>query len=496
MLPSVRVVVPGQIVSSSVSPGPLCSGSITPAVSGWATVWMGLKNPVAVFVFLSVLFGLPALVLNPPLRGPDEAAHFLRAYGSAHGDIVPSTYDQQGRKGVVLPAGLHDDFKFFEARPPGLTYRDAMNEFLRQRNGRKAEHDARPPVFALYEGAESYSPVPYLPYVAAAWISRAAGFDFLGMLYLMRLTGLVAMTAVAAYAIARAPHLKWTFLLIALLPAALYGRTVVSADGASLSFMLVITALCLRSATERGSGRPGERAVWMTLCALCKPPQVAFVVLEAMSRPFRDRPRHWRTVSLIVLPGVVLTVLWVVAVSADAGTWRIVANNEARAELFDPARKFWHLFQEPLHFPRLLVASLAHGYELWRQLIGVLGWLDTPLRDWVYPAVSLFLVAVFAAPLPLNVRIRYQIAAVAAVATLGYVLAVYLIFYLTWTPIDAELIWGVQGRYFVGVLPLVALCVAALLNRGSGETAVSLIAIAGAFLSGCATVEAILRVYW
>ena len=143
---------------------------------------------------------------------------------------MPSTYDQQGRKGVVLPAGLHDDFKFFEVWTPDLTYRDAMKDFLRLRSEQKGEDDARPPVFALYEGAESYSPVPYLPYIAAAWISRAAGLDFFGMLYVMRITGFVAMTAVAAYAIAMTPYLRWTFLLIAMLPAALYGRTVVSAD--------------------------------------------------------------------------------------------------------------------------------------------------------------------------------------------------------------------------------------------------------------------------
>ena len=481
---------------SRESSGTLASRSAAPALSGWPAVWMGLRKPVTAFVLLSVVFGLPTLALNPPLRGPDEGAHFLRAYGVAQGDIVPSTYDQQGRKGVVVPAGLHADLKFFEVWTPGSTYRDAMKDFLRLRSAQEGQADARPPVFAVYDGAESYSPVPYLAYIAPTWISRAAGLDFVGMLYLMRLTGFIAMTAVAAYAIAVTPYLKWTFLLIATLPAALYGRTVVSADGASLSFMLAITALCLRSAAERSSGQTGERAVWMALCALAKPPQVAFVILEAMSRPLHDLPRHWRSVSLIVVPAIVLSVLWVVAVSADVGAWRIIAWNETRAELFDPSRKLRFLFEDPLHFPKLLVASLSYVSDLWHQLIGVLGWLDTPLQDWVYPILTLFLLATFTAPLPLDFRSRYQIAGVAALAVLGYVLAVYLIFYLTWTPLDADIIWGVQGRYFVVVLPLIALCVAALLNWGWGKPTYSGIAMLGSALSGCATIEAILRVYW
>src|ERR1700737_2870345 len=73
-----------------------------------------LADPLAVFVLLSALFGLATLIVHPPLRGPDEAAHFLRAYGITTGDIRPSVRDEQGHKGIFLPARLHDDFSFFE----------------------------------------------------------------------------------------------------------------------------------------------------------------------------------------------------------------------------------------------------------------------------------------------------------------------------------------------------------------------------------------------
>jgi uncharacterized membrane protein len=126
----------------------------------------------------------------------------------------------------------------------------------------------------------------------------------------------------------------------------------------------------------------------------------------------------------------------------------------------------------------------------------VLGWLDTGLQDWSYPVVSGLLVASFLAPMPLDRVVRYRIAAVSALAAIAYVLAVYLIFYLTWTPADAPEIWGVQGRYFVVALVPVALAVAAMINRGPSGTARSAIAICGAVLSGAAVNEAILRVNW
>jgi uncharacterized membrane protein len=103
------------------------------------------------------------------------------------------------------------------------------------------------------------------------------------MLLLMRFFGLLAFTAVAAYAIAVTPALKWAFVLIAMLPVSLYNRTVLSADGAALSYALAITALCFSAATRKSAvGRVWERSIWMTLCVLSKQPQIIFVLLELM----------------------------------------------------------------------------------------------------------------------------------------------------------------------------------------------------------------------
>src|SRR5262245_61206714 len=66
----------------------------------------------------------------------------------------------------------------------------------------------------------------------------------------MRLFGLVAFTAAAAYAIAITPVLKWPFVLIGLLPVAIYNRSVLSADGAALCSALVITSACAERSVE------------------------------------------------------------------------------------------------------------------------------------------------------------------------------------------------------------------------------------------------------
>src|SRR5256886_6670173 len=132
--------------------------------------------------------------------------------------------------------------------------------------GTKDDKAAQTPVFAPFAGTEGYSPVAYAPYILAAAIGRLLSLDLPELLFLMRFLGLVVFTAVAAYAIAVTPTLKWAFVLIAMLPVALYNRTVLSADGAALSYALVITALCFRAASKPLAGGVLGRSLWMTLC--------------------------------------------------------------------------------------------------------------------------------------------------------------------------------------------------------------------------------------
>ncbi len=71
-----------------------------------------------------------------------------------------------------------------------------------------------------------------------------------------------------------------------------------------------------------------------------------------------------------------------------------------------------------------------------------------------------------------------------------------LIFYLVWNPTRADEIWGLQGRYFVPVLALIAVAVAALLDRRPDPRVAATLAIAAAVISGAGSIDAILRADW
>src|SRR5712675_2843822 len=69
--------------------------------------------PAIVFALLSLFFGSAIIVVNPPLRGPDEISHFLRIYSYARGELLPVT-EINSRKGIFVSSGLYNQLYFFK----------------------------------------------------------------------------------------------------------------------------------------------------------------------------------------------------------------------------------------------------------------------------------------------------------------------------------------------------------------------------------------------
>jgi uncharacterized membrane protein len=235
----------------------------------------------------------------------------------------------------------------------------------------------------------------------------------------------------------------------------------------------------------------------MTLCALSKQPQIVFVLLELMVYPTKELPRRWRRIALVVLPCLVLSPLWVVAVSAEIASWRLQLEEHHPPEHFDPLWKLSYMWEHPFRFPVAVWRTLnGWGDRLWQELIGILGWQDVLLRPWTYFVLTIILMLMSLQKLQLPGATRARAMAITGFTALGYVMLVYLIFFLTYTPLDIDHVRGVQGRYFVIALPVAAIFVAAVINLELPNGISSVIATTGGMISGIATVEALLKAHW
>jgi uncharacterized membrane protein len=177
--------------------------------------------------------------------------------------------------------------------------------------------------------------------------------------------------------------------------------------------------------------------------------------------------------------------------------WRLQIEEYHPPEHFDPLWKLSYMWGNPWHFPLATWRALSGwGDRLWLELIGILGWQDILLAPWVYVVLTVLLMLVPLQRLGLDGAARARVMMMSGLTVLGYAVLVYLIFFLTYTPLDTDHVRGVQGRYFLIALPVAAIFVAAAANRELPFNMPSVIAIAGSIISGVVTVDALLHAHW
>jgi uncharacterized membrane protein len=390
----------------------------------------------------ALLFGATFAIATPPFQAPDETEHFDRAYWVSEGrlDLLPVPV----RTAAPLPESVNrigEMFGDLAFHPERRTSPRAILAALRI----PLAPERREPV--SFPGSLKYSCVPYIPQAIGIAAGRLLGAPALALLYLARLTNLLFGALAVAFAVRRLPAFAWLATMVALTPMALHLLGSASGDVTTLasSFVLVSTVARLAWGTEEATR--GDlllmAAASAVLCA-SKPLPLAFLVLLIPAARF---PRGRRAAFLLFHFGLSLL----------AASWSIVrarAMDYRRLETgTDPGRQIHDVLLHPFHFFRVVLMDYAvHAPRYLSQLVGRLGWLDTPLPAPLlvaYLAVLLALVFLDASP---RIEVRPWQRGIAAAVVLAGMTFVSATEYTTWTPYGADFIEGIQGRYF---LPLV-----------------------------------------
>ena len=108
---------------------------------------------------------------------------------------------------------------------------------------------------------------------------------------------------------------------------------------------------------------------------------------------------------------------------------------------------------EPLKFIHVLAYTLWDVERIsfyWRSFIGILGWLDTPLQNTHYMGLTMLLLLTWG--LSSFTTLTWPNLTARLGLVMASVLSILLIFFallITWTPHPAQLVEGIQGRYFL-----------------------------------------------
>jgi uncharacterized membrane protein len=463
-------------------------------------------SPTTAFLTLGLSFGLIFLSLTPPFQVPDEPAHFYRAYQVSEGQII-----SQKRLGecVGYTNKFHSDICVGGLLPTSLLTTVRSNKTIRFNPQNKQNpqdifdllHLPLEPqnrTFLKFPGSALYSPVPYLPQALAIALGRLTQASPLALMYAGRLFNLMAWLCLEYLAIRTAPICKWLLFLICLTPMSLFQAASLSADAVTNGLAHLLIAVFLKCALEEDvETRAGGFCLYS--CGFNRPLILTLSLLLALSKqlylPFLGMflwvpVRKFGNLKTYLLTFSALLLICLTAVLS----WSYIVKD---LYAFNPTgSQISFILSHPLNFASILLNTLSvRGYDYLQEFIGKLGWLDTPLPPFhIWSYIAMLVIVALAdsnsnvaltdgakAQLQTGAKAQLQTGAKAQLQTLGLKpnykqltgiqkavafsifafnsLLMFILMYLSWNPVGAPVIEGIQGRYFIPLAPLLFLLI-------------------------------------
>lgn len=398
----------------------------------------------------------------PPLQSPDEMSHLVRLAAMVEGELWPIT-PAQGNTGGHYDVGLAVLAYAFvplirEANP---TVAPHVKEEV---NSARWEHRE---LFGESPGSAVYTPAIYAPAAIGLAAGKALNLTILQSYHLARFTSqaVCALMVGVALAMFSPPLLAG---LVLLLPMALFQMASPVIDGPSHALVLLILSMLWRLVQqgERVSGRFltvwALGAVVLITSRLHLLPLLLVPVMVAWSlRGHKPASCAWLTTAVVSLFLVLSWTMWTLFEVRDLRVVRTMETGASAVYYLSHPSELIAVFSRTLgDTPRLKF--------LWTSFLGNLGSLDTPLSDGSYAllgtglAIGCVLTCLRASANHVSGSRKDVFGSIswhrdaACMVRLGLVTAavasVFLVFLLllwSWTPYPAQLIEGVQGRYFI-----------------------------------------------
>lgn len=421
--------------------------------------------PEKIFLSLALPFGLLFLFLIPPFQSFDEHSHFFRVFQLKSADIVGERVYPYGAGGYLPTNLIASSMELLDPLSPGEEPHEYRIDLLKKYFNTKPDFNSM--TLANIPNTVVYSPIAYLPHILSTAISSGIfNFGVLQILYLARLAGFLVWLIAMFYMIKHIPFGKWALLTIGLIPTMIYEAVTINADTMTTILVFALVTLILYLYKTRDYLKPLDYALLAALCTavnLAKPGYFIVTALILILAPKVNNKGLKRYIPLVGIAALAIVpfLIWNLIVK----DFSVQIPLQFRPGIAINAKdQIHHLVQHPGD----LISAFFLTNFTWISssstvsFIGAFGWGDYPLPVWM---ISLGLFLLFFSLIYSSkdeyiyvIKDRFVRKYFLTVALTLFIF-LELLLYLTWTPVGARRIDGVQGRYLI---PLVALLIPVL----------------------------------
>ncbi len=431
-----------------------------------------LTVPVICLMFMATM---------PTFKNHDELYHWIRTYEVSTG--VLATKVEDGVQGTKMPEAITAIMK---SNWETTTYSD-VNYAL----GIEMDKDNTYTIDS--KTAAVYAFVQYIPQAIGVAIARVFTSKPLIMAYAGRLFNIIFAMFVLYKAIKLMPFGKKIFLIISYIPIVIEGFSSLSPDAMTTSISFLYIACILNLAFDEKKIVGLKQKIFLTLLsiivALCKIVYLPLVLLlflipkEKFCNTGKEdkSPITKKILNIMLIAGiaVVINLLWLGFSS------RYLLN------LRDGDSKYQVLllFKNPIMYIQELIYTFnLYGNNYLTGMLGEsLGWGELIRLNFIVPSV-LFVLLIIELVTDETLRNKFS-GWQKFVIFITFLIIFGLIFtslYVQWTTIGSESILGVQGRYFIPILPLLMLLIGNDIKIKSGyndKSVLKAVAITGLLIN-------------
>lgn len=424
-------------------------------------------KPEKALLFIMIPFCILILCAIPVGRGHDETIHWIKVFEISEGTLISPIDSETGISTAFLPAGVEEIVK--ERKYGEFRYVDnipLLNNKLNYNERIKIENPR----------AESYCFIQYIPEVAGILIGKLITQNPLLLAYMARIGNIITCTIIMYFAIKLIPFGKNILLVLTTIPIAIEGFATISGDGITTSICTLFIAYTFYIAFDKNKKcRKKEVLILaimgavLSLCKIVYMPLI-FLTLIIPKDKFKNKKSKMISILIIIILGMVCNFMWL-GLNFIQTTVNF-ANTEN-----DTIAKILTIITNPIgYIQRILYTIGVKGSNYFITLFGgQLEWNETVKIEIIPYAIGIIATIIAMSQDNNKYKLTKFQKTIILLIVLTIILLVFTALYTVWSNNRLNYIDGVQGRYFLPILPLILILISNLkvklvcLNRNGKE---------------------------
>lgn len=374
-------------------------------------------------------------VIIPPFQSPDEHDHIKRAYLLSRGVFVLDRPEGKSSGGYV-DDGLLEFITNYGAVRGKLSAEEVSSKGAIEWSGNR--------VYSSAPGTGYYFPAIYLPQAFGLWVGELLD---LTIDHSYRLARALALSAVALllYAAFRLYPPNPLVLVLLAVPMSLFQFSSASLDGISTALAVFSISAFLKISTNRGASSVWVQYAFALAIAVLASSRIHALPLLLLLAATFFYTKNSRSLFLFAAVGLFVFGWNLFALRTTVDLRVPIGESTSNIVIY--------YFLNPIRFFHVIWQTLADNALrefYWKSFFGILGWLDTPFPASYYTQFALILsIAVVLAISFDNIRDEWSQRLLLLFVSVISIFFIFFALLVTWSPHPAQLISGVQGRYFL-----------------------------------------------